>query len=114
MTLFSRIKSDNQRILTEDMDDLTLYNAAGESHTGKGRWTNIGLGFTPQGQPIVSKKWSVGFHIDEFSAIADSANYKTWEGEFVDNQGNTRRGVLNNPFVDYTFGYVSATLTDKK
>ena len=114
MTLHSRLKTDNKRILTEDMDSLTLYNAVGTSHTGKGRWTAPGMNFNPQGQPVASKVWSVGFHIDGFSIIADNANYKGWEAEFVDNQGITRRGVLNNPLVDYTLGYVVATLTDKK
>lgn len=114
MTLFTRLKSDNQRILTEDMDPLTLYNAAGVSHTGTGRWTAPGMDFNPQGQPVASKKFSIGFHMDEFSSIEDDKNYKGWQGEFIDSQGITRRGVLNNPLVDYTLGYVVATLTEIK
>ncbi len=114
MTLYSRMKNDNQRILTADMVALTLYNAVGASQTSKGRYTNIGLNFNPQGQPIASKKWSIAFHIDEFLTIADTANYKGWEGEFINNQGETIRGVFNNPFVDKTLGYVVAVLTDKK
>lgn len=114
MTLFSRLKTDNERILTEDMAALTLTNAAGASHTSKGRYTDPGMDFNPQGQPVASKKRTIGFHIDNFSAIADTKNYKGWKGEFVNNQGQTITGVLNNPLVDDTFGYVVATLTEIK
>ncbi|MCK5613746.1 hypothetical protein KAR91_68410 [Candidatus Pacearchaeota archaeon] len=115
MTLFDRLKTDNQRILTEDMAPLTLFNTSGGSKLGRGRYTNPGLNFNPQGQPVASKKWSIAFHIDEFSEITGvNENYESWQGEFVNNQGETIRGIINNPFVDKTLGYVVATLTEIK
>jgi len=109
------MKSDNERILNKDMVELTLYNTTGESHTGKGRYTVVGLDLNPQGQMVASKKWSVAFHISSFSSIvmADE-NFKNWQAEFLNSENETVRGVLNNPLVDKTLGYVVATLTEIK
>lgn len=118
MTLRSRLKTDNQRIIGgDDMDTLTLYNAAGTSHTAKGRITDVGLNFTPQGQPIAGKKWSVTFHISDFSDIisdTETETFEGWQGEFVNSEGETVQGRFNNPLIDKTLGYVVATLTKNK
>lgn len=116
MSLFSRLKSDNRRILSsDDMHDLTLYDVSGNEYTGKGRFTAPGMTFNPQGQPIASKKWTVAFHMDSFTpTIGVTENFKGWEGQFLNSEGETIRGVFNGPLIDKTFGYVVATLNDKK
>lgn len=115
MTLYDRLKTDNQRILTGEMAALTLYNASAASKLATGRYTDMGFDVSPQGKMFATKKWSIAFHIDEFSSITGAdEDYKNWEGEFVNNQGEIIRGVFNNPLVDKTFGYVVATLTAKK
>jgi hypothetical protein len=110
------MKSDNEKILSgSDMGVLTLYDKDNSKYEGRGRWTNIGLDFNPQGQPVASKKWTIAFHIDSFSTITSAdETYKTWQAEFINSQGETIRGVLNNPLVDKTLGYVLATLTEIK
>lgn len=111
MTLFDRIKKDNQRILTNDMDNITLINPANISETGKGRWTDIGFGIDPQGLPFASKSYKVDFHIDNFSIITNAnETFKGWKASFVNNQGDTIQGTFNKPLVDKTFGYVSIVL----
>jgi len=115
MSLFSRLKTDNQRILSSDMGNITLYNASGTFKTGQGRWTHIGLTITPQGQLTNTKKWSVAFHIDDFSDIMGAnENFENWQAEFVNSQGETVRGVFNGQQVDKTLGYVSTLLTEIK
>ena len=106
------MQADNQRILSEDMIDLKLYNLSGTSYTAKGRITSIGLNFTPQGQPIVGKKWTVAFHISDFDSITGTnETYEGWQAEFTDSEGNTVQGRFIQPMVDNTFGYVVTTLT---
>jgi hypothetical protein len=94
------------------MISLKLYNASGTSLTAKGRITDVGMDFNPQGQPVASKKYSIAFHISDFSSIASAnENYKDWQAEFVNSESEIIQGRLNNPLVDKTFGYVVATLT---
>jgi hypothetical protein len=94
------------------MVPMKLYNSSGTSHIAKGRYTDVGMDFNPQGQPVASKKYSIAFHISDFSSIASSnENYKDWQAEFVNSESETVQGRLNNPLVDKTFGYVVATLT---
>ena len=118
MTLRSRLTVDNQRIIGgDDMDVLTLYNAAGSSYTAKGRITDVGINFTPQGLPIAGKKWSVCFHISDLSSIisdTETETFEGWQGEFTNSEGETVQGRFNNPMIDKTFGYVVATLTKNK
>jgi hypothetical protein len=109
--------SDNQRIVGgTDMHQLKLYNAAGTSQTAKGRVTQIGFDVNmATGQMFPTKKYSVGFHISDFSTITGSnENYKNWQGEFLNSEGETVKGRFNNPLVDKTFGYVVATLVEQK
>lgn len=118
MTLFDRIQTDNQRIIGgSDMIVLTLYNAAGTSFTAKGRVADVGLNFSPQGQPIAGKKWSVTFHISDFSTLitdTETETFENWQGEFLNSEGETVQGRFNNPLIDKTFGYVVTTLTKNK
>ena len=115
MTLQDRLTADNQRILSEDMRALKLYNASSESQTATGRTTAPGMYFNPQGQPVASKKWTIGFHISEFSDITgDNEDYKNWQAEFLNSEGETVQGRINGPLVNKTFGYVVATLTENK
>lgn len=115
MSLYDRMKTDNQRILGDDMQDVTLYNAAGTSLTGKARVTAPGMDINLQGQAFPTKKYSVGFHIDNFSSLmTTNENFKNWKALFLNSQGETVTGIFNNPLVDKTFGYVVATLTEIK
>lgn len=112
MSLFDRLKTDNQRILGDDMQDVTLYNAEGDSLTGKARVTAPGMDVDIQGQAFASKKYSIGFHIDRFSSLMkEYENFKGWTAEFLNSQDETITGIFNNPLIDKTFGYVVATLT---
>ncbi len=112
MSLFDRLKTDNKRILSEDMREVTLYNATGSSCVGEGRFTAVGVTITPQGQMVATKKWSIAFHIDEFTSITGTdENYKNWQAEFLNSEGETVKGLFNNPMVDKTLGYVVATIT---
>lgn len=115
MSLFDRLKTDNKRILSEDMREITLYNAAEESQSGEGRFTSVGVTVTPQGQMVGTKKWTIAFHIDEFTSITGTdENYENWNAEFLDSEGETIKGRFNNPLQDKTLGYVVATLTETK
>ena len=116
MSLYDRLKSDNQRIISgDDMQNVTMFNALGVSVAGKARVTSVGMDINMQGQAFATKKHSICFHISSFSSIASSTeNYKGWKAEFVNSEGATVSGFLNNPLVDKTLGYVVATLTDKK
>jgi hypothetical protein len=115
MSLFDRLKSDNQRILGDDMQDVTLYNAAGQSLAGKARVTSPGMDVSMQGQAFASKKNTIGFHIDNFTSLmTTNENFKNWKASFLNSQGETVTGIFNNPLIDKTFGYVVATLTELK
>lgn len=116
MTLFDRLKSDNSRILSgDDMQAVTLTNASGNSFTGTARITAPGMDINMQGLPVATKKYSVGFHIDEVSTLmSENETFKGWQASFLNSQGETITGVFNNPLVDTTFGYVVATLTGIK
>jgi hypothetical protein len=107
------MKSDNQRILGGGlMKAVTLYNATGTSKTGRARITATTLQVSPQGQAINQRKWSIAFHIDDFSDITGaSENYEGWRGEFLNSQGETVNGRFINQFVDKTFGQVTTNLT---
>ena len=113
MTLYDRIKSDNQRILTDEMGTLKLINKVGAEQTGKGRWTAIGMAFNPQGHPIASNSYKVDFHIDNFSTLISSSEetFKAWSAEFTNSTGQLITGTLENIMVDKTLGYVSAMIT---
>lgn len=110
------MKSDNRRMLSNsDMHDITLYDTTGNTYTGKGRFTAPGMYFNPQGQPVASKKWSIAFHLDSFTpTIGVTENFKNWQGEFINSDGETIKGVFNGQLVDKTFGYVVTTLTENK
>ena len=116
MSLYSRLKTDNARIISgDDMEDLTVYNSSSESLEIKARVTAVGMGINMQGQPVASKKYSVAFHLDEVSTIMSAGEtFEGWQASFVNSQGETVRGVLNNQFVDKTLNYLVATLTNIK
>lgn len=113
MTLFDRIKTDNQRILgSDDMKPITLYNAASASEAGRARGIDIDFAINPQGFAVNTGKLSIAFNIDDFPTITGAnETYKEWEGEFLNSKGETIRGVFNNIFVDKTLNYVSTNLT---
>lgn len=97
------------------MQDITLYNASNVSKVGKGRVTSVGLKFSPQGLPVAGKKWSVAFHTESFiSIMAAGERFEKWQAEFIDSQGNTIKGVFNEPLIDNTIGYVVTILTEIK
>lgn len=114
MGFYDRIKSDNKRFVSgDDMHDVTLYNATGESENGKAQFTSPGMNITPQGQVVATKKNTVRFHIDSFSSIVGTdEDFKKWQCQFLNSEGETVRGRFNNPLVDKTFGYVVTALTD--
>ena len=116
MSLYSRMKSDNARILSgDDMHDVTLSNLAGSSLEIKARITAPGMDINMQGLSVVTKKYSVGFHMDEvLTLMSENETFKGWQASFLNSQGETITGVFNNPLVDTTFGYVVATLTGIK
>ena len=116
MGLFDRVKSDNSRILSsDDMRELTLYNANGRTQTGQGQFTNPGVFYNPQGQIVASKKWTIAFHISDFLEITGTnETYQDWQGEFINSNGETVRGKFNGPLVSKTFNYVRVQLTEIK
>ena len=117
MSFFDRLKSDNQRILgTEgEMHDVTLYNAAETSLAGQARFTSPGMNINMQGQPVATRKSTIGFHIDDFASLmGENENFEGWKAEFLNSQGETVTGIFNNPLVDKTFGYVVVALTNIK
>jgi hypothetical protein len=115
MGLFDRLKTDNQRILGDDMRDVTLYNAAGISLAGKARVTTPGMEINMQGLSVPSKKHTIGFHIDNFiSLMTTNESFKNWKASFLNSQGEIVTGIFNNPMIDKTFGYVVTTLTEIK
>ena len=110
------MKSDNNRILSgDDMQDITVYNSSGSSLPIKARVTAVGMGLNMQGLPVVSKKYSVSFSLDEVTSLM-SANetFENWKASFLNSQGEMVNGVLNNQFVDKTLNYIVATLTNIK
>lgn len=117
MGFFDRLKTDNQRILgnEDEMRDITLYNADEDSLEGKARFTSPGMDINLQGQAFATKKNTIGFHIDDFASLmGENENFKGWQAEFLNSQGETVRGRFNNPLIDKTFGYVVTALTDIK
>jgi len=115
MSLFDRLKTDNQRILGDDMQDVTLYNASASSLIGKARVTTPGMEINMQGLSVPTKKHTVAFHIDNFSSLmGTNENFKGWKAEFLNSQGETVTGIFNNPMIDKTLGYVVAALTEIK
>ena len=115
MSLFDRLKKDNNRILTDDMRDLTLINALGYSYSGKGRYTDINFQITPQGELINTRKNTLAFSITEFESISGTdESYKNWRGSFLNSKGETVIGLFNNIFIDRTLDYVSCHLTEIK
>ena len=116
MSLYDRMKSDNARIISgDDMQDVTLTNALGTSLTGKARVTSAGMDINMQGQTFPTKKNTVGFHISNFqSIVSENETFIKWQAEFLNSEGETVKGVFNNPLVDKTFGYVVAALTNIK
>ena len=116
MNFYDRLKADNKRILaSEDMCVLTLTNLSGTSYTGRGRITNPGMSFNPQGQPVASQKYSIAFNIESFEpvlTIADIANGgKGMRAEFINAVGESITGIANLLLVNKTFGHVEATLS---
>lgn len=116
MVFYERMKKDNQRILGgDDMRDVTLYNAANVSQSGKGRFTDVDFNIDMTGLPINTKRRSSAFHIDDFASItAVKETYKNWQAEFLNSKGETVRGVFKNIFVDRTLGYVLTNLSQIK
>lgn len=116
MGLFERLQNDNQRILgSGDMLPLALYNADGDMQAGYGRYTAPALGINPQGQPFVTEKFSIAFHIKDFSLICSvKESFTGWKALFLDSEGDTITGSFNGQMRDTTFGYVSTTLTGIK
>ena len=118
MGLYDRMKSDNNRILSgSDMQDVTVTNALGVSTIPpiKARVTAVGMGLNMQGLPVVSKKYSVSFSLDEVvSLMSTSETFENWKASFLNSQSETVSGVFNNPFVDKTLNYLVATLTNIK
>jgi hypothetical protein len=114
--LYERLKSDNKRILGNDgMRSITLYNANSESQVGNARITNPGMSLNTQGFPIASKKATIAFHIEDFATItAANETYKGWQAEFLNSEGETIKGLINDIMIDKTMGYVVATLTKNK
>lgn len=120
MTLYDRLKADNARILSsDDMMVLTLTNLAGVSYTGRGRITNPGMTFNPQGQPVASQKISIAFSLETFSPLLTMSEINNggngWKAQF-DNEVATGlidpvEGRVNLFLVNKTFGHVEATLT---
>ncbi len=116
MTFFDRLKNDNRRILSsDDMHDLILFDASNNQYTGKGRFTAPGMQINANGQMINTKKWTIAFHTDSFlPVITVTENFKNWQGQFINSEGETIKGVFNNQWIDKTFGYVVANLTENK
>ena len=116
MTLQSRLIADTKRIIGgDDMSELTLFNAAGVSFTAKGRITQPGMDFNPQGQAVMSEKRTIAFIISEYPTITGAnEKYEGWQGEFLNSEGETIQGRFTQTFVNKTFGYVVTTLTKNK
>lgn len=97
------------------MQDITVYNASGASLEIKARVTAVGMGMNMQGQPVVSKKYSVAFSLDQaLTLMAAGETFENWKASFLNSQSETITGVLNNQFVDKTLNYIVATLTNIK
>lgn len=119
MSIYERIKTDSNRFLAGgDMKSVTLYNASNESKTANARVNTVAMKFTQQGQQHVTKVNSIGFNITEFLSITttpvENETYKDWQGEFLNSQDETVKGVFNDIQIDYTLDYVSVNLTDIK
>lgn len=115
MGFFDRLKTDNNRMLTYDMRDLTLFNASNVQYDGKGRFTDVNFQISPQGQLSNTRKGSIAFSIDEFSSITGAdENYEKWQCQLLNSKGETVKGVLKNIYIDRTIGYVSANFTFTK
>jgi len=119
MTLYDRLKADNTRILSsDDMIELKLTNSSGDSFTARGRVTNPGLSFNPQGQPVAGQKISVVFNIDTFMSIISPEDVEIggrgWKAEFTNAVGDNVVGSFNLVLVNRTFGHVEVTLTRDK
>lgn len=115
MSLYDRLKTDNQRILGDDMQDVTLYNSSGSSLEGTARVTSPGMDINMQGQAFATKKNTVAFHMDDFSSLMKTnENFENWEAEFLDSQGNKVRGRFNKPMINRTLGYIETSLVQNK
>ena len=116
MSLYDRMKSDNNRILSgDDMQSLTVTNPSGASLEIKARVTAVGMGLNMQGLPVVSKKYSVSFSLDEVTSLMSTGEtFENWKASFLNSQSETVSGVFNNQFVDKTLNYLVATLTNIK
>lgn len=111
MSLFDRLKSDNNRMLIDDMLDVILTNSLGVSQTGKARPTAIGLGINQLGLPIAADKWTLAFNIIEFqSIVGENETFKNWQASWISATGKSILGKFNQIMVDDTLGYVSVTL----
>ena len=116
MSIYDRIRNDSERFLAgEDMQDVTLYNASGVSKSAKARVNTVASKMTQQGLIHITQVNSIGFNIDAFSDITGSdETYEKWQGEFLNSQGETVKGLFNDIQIDKTINYVSANLTNIK
>ena len=117
MSLYDRMKRDNKTILNNNfIVTLILTNASGDTQTGLGRFTNPGMVYSPEGLPGAGTKLSIAFHIDDFVDITatENENYEGWQAEFLNIQGETKKGLFLNPMIDKTYGYVVTTITSNK
>lgn len=116
MSIYDRLKNDSNRFLAgDDMQEVTLYNASDVPKTARARVTDVGMQITPNGQMTNTKKYSIAFNIDAFSDITGAdEDYKNWQAEFLNSQGETVKGRFNNAHIDKTLDYVVANLIIKK
>lgn len=116
MSIYDRIKKDSNRFLAgDDMREVTLYNASGDSKTANARVNTVASKINQQGLIHTTKVNSIGFNIDAFLDItATNETYKDWQGEFLNSQSETVRGLFNDIQIDKTINYVSVNLTEIK
>ena len=114
MSLYEKAKVDNKRILNQGLSaTITITNTvpAPASLKIQGRWTAINLTFDTDGRPISGSSYSVGFHIEDVRALmGTNENFKNWKASFIDNEGNTISGRLENPMNNQTLAYLHSTL----
>ncbi len=112
MSFYDRIKQASNRILSTDMQPLTLTNASNVSYIGQGRYTDIDFAINPQGQQVNGRQNTLGFSISEFESITGTdETYKNWKATFLNSKGETMTGLFNNIFIDRTLDYVQVKLT---
>ena len=114
--MYNRLKADNQRILGgSDMKEIKITNPDGVELEGYARITDTTLQINPQGQAFNSRTYSIAVHIADFANLIEAGDTgEGWRAEFINSEGEKIIGSVKNNFLDRTFGYVSANLTEIK